>query len=189
MLVLDQFLYTAAATRTKSGYQVIARSSGISEEIVSELSKYVFPLGIDPSEFKESRSLLILKNNKIAFSKVRNIGIGYDGRSDTFYNHTFVMDFKDFKKLDNDTRILENFYIENSTIQGSLPQQTIEAQKISLNLEGVEQLKPILRETLLGLFSKKKNCNFRCSKTTSCPKNIRTCSSISSLNFFFYISK
>lgn len=164
MLVLDQFLYTAAATRTKSGYQVIARSSGISEEIVSELSKYVFPLGIDPSEFKESRSLLILKNNKIAFSKVRNIGIGYDGRSDTFYNHTFVMDFKDFKKLDNDTRILENFYIENSTIQGSLPQQTIEAQKIPLNLEGVEQLKPILRETLLGLFSKKKIAIFDVQK-------------------------
>ena len=108
-MILEQFVYTAAATRTKTGYQIIARSKGITDDIVSQLNQYVFPLGIDPSEFKESRSLLILKNNKIAFSRIKNIGIGYDGRSDTFYNHTIVMNIKDFKEIDYDTRILENF--------------------------------------------------------------------------------
>ncbi len=156
MLVFDQFVYTAASTSSKSGYQFIARSSGISEEIISQLTQYVFPLGIDSSKFKESRSLLMLKKNKIAFSKVRNIGIGYDGRSDTFYNHTIVMDYDDFKKLDNDSRVLENLYIENPTLQGNLAQLKIESQKIPLSLEGVDSLKSILPETLLALFNKDK---------------------------------
>lgn len=156
MILLEQFVYTAAETTTRTGYQVIARSGGVSDEIVSQLNQYVFPLVIDPSEFKESRSLLILKKGKIAFSRIRNIGIGYDGRRDTFYNHTIVMNESDFKKIDYDTRILENFYFENSKIKGSLPQLKIEPQKIPLNLEIETDIQNVLYDFLLALFNKEK---------------------------------
>jgi|GEM_PF-6246155 len=154
-MILEQFVYTAA-TRTKTGYQIIARSKGITDDIISQLNQYVFPLGIDPSEFEESRSLLILKNNKIAFSRIKNIGIGYDGRSDTFYNHTIVMNIQDFKEIDYDTRILENFYFENPRIEGSLSHLKIESQKIPLKLRIDSDFENSLFDILTALFNREK---------------------------------
>src|SRR5690242_2564003 len=101
MLNVDQFVYTTATLSGKSGYQIIAKSSGITEEMISTLDPYLYPIGIIPSKFKESKSFLVFKKNKkISFSKIRNIGIGHDGRSNTLYNHTLVMDLDDFRQID-----------------------------------------------------------------------------------------
>ena len=73
MVVLDQFIYTTALIEGKKGYQIVAKSSGISSEIISELSSYLYPLGIISSEFNESHSLLILKTGEVVFSKIKII--------------------------------------------------------------------------------------------------------------------
>lgn len=157
MLNVDQFVYTTATLSGKSGYQIIAKSSGITEEMVSTLDPYLYPIGIIPSKFKESKSFLVLKKSKkIAFSKIRNIGIGHDGRSNTLYNHTLVMDLDDFRQIDCDTRILESFYFEDYNIQGSLPQLKIEPQRTTFYLGGIEGLESVLQEILSALFDKEK---------------------------------
>jgi hypothetical protein len=157
MLNIDQFVYTSASLSWKSGYQIIAKSNGVTEEIVSALDPYLYPIGITPSKFKESKSLLVLKKNKkIAFSKIRNIGIGYDGRGNTLYNHTLVMDLEDFRQIDFDTRILEHFYFEDFNIQGNLPRLKIEPRKSTLQIDEIEDIELVLREILSALFNEEK---------------------------------
>lgn len=88
MLKIDQFVYTTAITNEKKGYQIIAKSDGITDALISEINYYFYPIGVNTSKFNESKSLLVLKKDKkIVFSKIKNIGIGYDGRNNTLYNH------------------------------------------------------------------------------------------------------
>ena len=125
MLIIEQFIYTSANIGGKKGYQIVAKSDGVSDKIISEINPYLYPLGVTSSKFIESCSLLLL-GNKITYSKIKNIGIGHDGRNNTIYNHTLIMNVEDFKKILNDTRILEQYYIEDSTLEGELPQLKIE---------------------------------------------------------------
>lgn len=106
----DHFIYTASKIENNEGYQIIAKSAGITDEIIFKLEKYLYPLGVKINGFEESRSLLILPNNKIAYSIVKNIGIGYDGRRGTLYNHTFVIDENEFEELDFDSRVFEKTF-------------------------------------------------------------------------------
>ena len=125
MLIIEQFIYTSANIGGKKGYQIVAKSDGVSDKIISEINPYLYPLGVTSSKFTESCSLLLLEN-KIAYSKIKNVGIGHDGRNNTIYNHTLIMNVEDFRKILNDTRILEQYYIEDSTLEGELPQLKIE---------------------------------------------------------------
>ena len=156
MLTVDQFVYTTASLSGKSGYQIIAKSSGISEGIISELDDYLYPTGIVPSEFHESRSMLLLKNEKIAFSKIKNIGIGYDGRNNTLYNHTLVVNKEDFAKNGCDTRIFEQFYVENTSLQGKLPVLQIDPNVPEMDFQIAKNSEIIVKETLTELFRKQK---------------------------------
>ena len=106
MLNVEQFIYTAADIENKKGYQIVAKSKGITEKIVSELESYVYPINTDPGKFKESISFIPLENDLIAYSRIKNIGLGYDGRENTLYNHTFIFSKNDFERYDNDSRIL-----------------------------------------------------------------------------------
>ena len=135
MIYGEQFVYTAAKTKIEKGYHVIAKSEGISDDILSELRNYFYPLGIKHSQFKESRSLLLLKNNKVAFSIIKNIGTGFDGRPDAIYNHTIVLSKDDFQQINNDTRILETCYLGNSKKIGFLPTISIPIKKIPIDFE------------------------------------------------------
>ncbi len=47
----DHFIYTAAKIGSSEGYQIIAKSEGITDEIISQLSKYLYPLGVKVSDF------------------------------------------------------------------------------------------------------------------------------------------
>lgn len=154
MILCDHFIYASAKTDKKIGYQVIAKSDGITERILDSLSEYIYPLGANLNELKESKSLLVLKNKKIVFSIIK-IGIGFDGRSGTVYNHTFVLDEKDFKKLDYDSRKLEKYFIKDESLRGKLKKIEIEDFDYPPDLIKKHFHKTI-EPTLKALFKKKK---------------------------------
>lgn len=125
MFNVEQFIYTTATIENKKGYQIVAKSEGITNEIVTELGAYVYPINVDPSKFNESRSFLLLNNDLVAYSRIKNIGTGYDGRENTLYNHTFIFSKKDFEKDDWDSRFLDKFYVEDKGARGILPTLSI----------------------------------------------------------------
>lgn len=152
MINCEQFIYTSAKLKREKGYQVIAKSNGVSNEILSELKNYFYPLGIKHSKFQESRSLIVLKNNKIAFSMIKNIGTGFDGRPDAIYNHTIIITKDDFEKIHNDTRVLEDYYLHNSKLIGKLPSILVSPKIIPINFKLLEKNWEILPKILVNLF-------------------------------------
>jgi len=155
MISSDHFIYTSAKTDKQTGYQVIAKSNGITETILNSLTEYMYPLGANLKELKKSKSLLILKN-KIAFSVVE-IGIGFDGRGGTVYNHTFVIDEKDFKKLYYDSRILEEYFIKDDSLRDELKNIEIENFAFPLNFRFIQKNDPeLIKSSLSTIFKKKK---------------------------------
>lgn len=153
----EQLFYTTAAIGNKSGYQVTARSTGITEEIIQELEGYLYPVGVDSNKFTTSNSLLILKNEKIAFSTVRNVGTGFDGRDNTLYNHTIVLEKDQFEKIEYDSRNLQKYYVENTRKQGKLDKITIQENPTSINWEFFEKTPRNILETVLdAIFLSKK---------------------------------
>lgn len=155
MVVCEQFIFTAAKIDDNEGYQVIAKSKGISIEIVQNLREYLFPLGINDQEFQNSKSLIKLDKNIIAYSIVKNIGIGYDGRRGTLYNHTFVIKKNEFEQLYNDSRIFDDYFIEDYSIRGELKTIQIKPKQIPPNFNVLNKLEPVvLKSILFRLFKK-----------------------------------
>ncbi len=104
---VEQFVYT----KGKGGYQVVASSGGVGRDTIGEMQGYMYPAGVDPLAFSESRSLVTLDGGLAAYSIVQNVGVGPDGRDGTFYNHTFVMDAKEFQKSGCDSRPFDRLYM------------------------------------------------------------------------------
>lgn len=165
MAICEQFIYTTGKTKHEKGYQVISKSPGITKEIISECENYLYPAGINPNKFSQSRSLIILKKNKVAFSIIKNIGVGFDGRPGTIYNHTFVMEKDVFQKLDNDTRIFEQYYNQDPSLIGELSKVMIETKELPINFEGIKQIRSILPGILTALFKGEKIAIFKTEQT------------------------
>ncbi len=121
----DQFIYTTAEINQKKGYQVIAKSAGIDDNIINKLSNYLYPIGITPNLHKTSKSLVVVDNEYVAYSVVKNIGNGYDGRSGTLYTHTIVIGIDKFKKLDFNSKVFDKYLIDDYHIRGILEQLKI----------------------------------------------------------------
>lgn len=155
MLNVEQFIYTVASIGNKKGYQIIAKSAGVTEKIILELESYFYPIGVEPREFKESCSLILLENDLIAYSRIKNIGLGYDGRDNTLYNHSLIFSKNDFKLCGNDSRIFDKFYLENESIRGVLPTLSVNPTIPSLPLE-LDDVEIILEPILFSLFSNQK---------------------------------
>ncbi|MDE2589988.1 MAG: hypothetical protein KGL95_10040 [Patescibacteria group bacterium] len=157
MPICEQFIYTAAKIGLTEGYQVIAKSDGVSDEIIKKMSEYMYPIGVKTNEFKTSKSLIILDRKRIAYSIVKNIGVGYDGRRGTLYNHTFVIDKEEFEKSGNDSRTFDEHFIQNPSIRGTLPILKIEVFSKLPDLNSLKKLPDhTLKEILLALFKKSK---------------------------------
>ena len=155
MVLCEHFIFTSADLEEKSGYQVVSQSSGITSELLETLEDYMYPTGMDPSKFSESKSMLVMKD-KIAFTKAKNIGVGYDGRPDTVYSHTITMNIEDFKKFQYDSRIFNELYVEKRN-PGHLTPLPIEPKKFSpdfscIDVLGIAQFDDFIR----AVFSKKK---------------------------------
>ena len=129
----DQFIYTTAEINQKKGYQVIAKSAGIDDNIINKLSNYLYPIGITPNLHKTSKSLVVVDNEYVAYSVVKNIGNGYDGRSGTLYTHTIVIDIDKFKKLDYNSKVFDEYIIDDYNIRGILEQLKIKPIKPNID--------------------------------------------------------
>lgn len=157
LIECDHFIYTSEKTVEKIGYQIIAKSDGINNEITSEISGYLYPIGINPESFVESKSLLLLSKNKIAYSVVKNVGIGHDLRKGTLYNHTFVLDKKDFSKLQNDSKVLDGHFIHDSSLRGILNKINIDYKPSKIDFESLSKLgDTTLSEILYSIMTRKK---------------------------------
>lgn len=157
MPICDQFIYTSAKTEKQEGYQVIAKSEGISDDLISDLAGYFYPVGVKLSEFTESRSQLLLKNDKIAYSIVKNIGPGYDARTGTLYNHTFVISKDEFSLMQNDSRVFDDYFLFDPNLRNSLKKIKIEYEKSKPNFKTIKTLSVAHIENLIkNLFLGKK---------------------------------
>lgn len=153
MIRLDQLVYTACMTSKKRGYQVISQSEGISKDVILSMNLYFLPAGIGLGEFKSSKSMRILPCGKVAYSNIKNVGVGFDGRPDTLYNHTVVMSVEDFAKIGYDSTLLNLFYLEHA-VPGDLPTIDMEESISLLSIEDFKEARPLVRQFLGYLFSK-----------------------------------
>lgn len=155
MFNVEQFIYTTSTIENKKGYQIVAKSEGITENIITELNSYIYPMDIDPSKFNESRSFLLLKDDLVAYSRIKNIGTGYDGRENTLYNHTFVFSKVGFEKYNYDSRIFDKFYLEDKFARGILPTLSIDPPLQPFPLI-INEFTSVLEKILFSLFMNKK---------------------------------
>ncbi len=155
MPTCEHFIYTTAKTNLKTGYQIIAKSNGVNEKILKSMISYLYPLGVDPMRFTEAKSLLLLGKDKVAYSTVKNIGIGYDGRDGTLYNHTIITKKEDFAKIGYDTRILDKYFIEDYSIRGELDQLYVQPENIKIDFKYLKNLDENLLSTFLFYLFKK----------------------------------
>lgn len=157
MPICEHFVFTAAKIGINEGYQIVAKSEKISNSITQKLQGYLFPLGVDLNEFKKSKSLVIIDRNTIVYSIVKNIGVGYDGRKGTLYNHSFVINKSEFQKIGFDSRVFDRYFIENYNIRGKLPPIKLEETRTSPNFELLKKMnQKILRIILQALLKKSK---------------------------------
>ena len=154
MVLCEQFIFTSSKLGG-GGYQIISKSSGITNEILKELKEYVYPIGIEPSKFHDSKSMRVLEN-EIAFIQSKNIGVGQDGRPDTMYSHIIIMSKDNFKKIGNDSRIFNEYYLESRKL-GHLTPLSIENKKLNPDFTCVDIIGIIqVQECLKFIFKNKK---------------------------------
>ena len=120
----EQFAYMPAAVGSRRGYQVVAKSPGISDGILEQMEPYMFPAGLGRG-FSSSKSLLLLRGHLVAYSSITNVGAGYDGRPDALYNHTLVLSEENFAGIGFDTRALDSHFARDPPC-GALPRIPVE---------------------------------------------------------------
>ena len=120
MAEAEQLVYTTGNVQGRKGYQIVAKSRGITNEIASALRSHFHPPGIRPERFRESHSLVELAGGKVAYCHARNIGAGYDGRRDTVCSHVLVLEKADFAEQGYDTRRLAALHPRSKKMRGVL---------------------------------------------------------------------
>lgn len=126
LMKAEQLVYTTGNIRGRKGYQIVAKSRGITDEIASALRYHFHPPGIRPDDFGESHSLVDLAGGKVAYCHARNIGAGYDGRRDTICSHVVVLDKGDFARCGCDTRGFAGLHPGNKRMRGILPPMSLD---------------------------------------------------------------
>ena len=155
MPTCEHFIYTTAKTELKTGYQIIAKSKGVNDRFLNSMISYLYPLGVDPMEFTKAKSLLPLGKDHVAYSTVKNIGVGYDGRDGTVYNHTIILKKDDFTKIEYDTRILDKYFLEDYSVRGELESLYVQPEKIGIDFEYLQNLDSDFLSTILFYLFKK----------------------------------
>ena len=146
----EQFAYMPASVGSRRGYQVVAKSPGISGGILEQMEPYMLPAGLGRG-FSSSKSLLSLRGGLVAYSSITNVGDGYDGRPDALYNHTLVLSEDIFASIGFDTRALDAYFAKNPP-RGALPSIPVEgsapAPRISKRYQHL--VLPVLRALFAG---------------------------------------
>ena len=153
MTRIEQFVYTTTTHDVRSGYHVVARSPGITDKIISELDTYMLPAGVDPQNFGQSKSLVLIGNGThVAYRFARNIGHGPDGRPNAMLSHTLVIDVKSFGDLSYDSRKLDSLFSHFAPLHPLLPSVSIVAGADSPpDPDFVKTQTPLLTRTLYTL--------------------------------------
>ena len=147
----EQFVYMPAA-KGRRGYRVVAKSPGVSDDMLAQMETYMLPVGVGRG-FSNSKSLLLLRGNLVAYSNITNVGDGYDGRPNALYNHTLILSEQSFANVGFDTRALDA-YFSRSHLRGMLPCLSIEgrAPEPQISQECEHLVLPVLR----ALFAKQR---------------------------------
>lgn len=141
----EQFVYMPAAAKGRRGYQVVAKSPGVSDDMLAQMEPYMLPAGVGRG-FSSSKSLLLLRGNLVAYSNVTNVGDGYDGRPNALYNHTLILSEQSFASVGFDTRALDAHF-SRGHLRGVLPRISIEgrAREPQISQEYQHFVLPVLR--------------------------------------------
>lgn len=150
--VAEQFAYTPAAIGSRRGYQVVAKSPGISDGILAQMEPYMLPAGAGRG-FSGSKSLLLLRGHLVAYSSVTNVGDGYDGRPDALYNHTLVLSEEGFAGVGYDTRALDCHFAKDPP-RGALPRISVEGRAPAPLIQ--ESYRHLVLPVMRALFAGKK---------------------------------
>ena len=152
----EHFIYTADNTGLKKGYQIVSKSDSVDETILNDLINYLYPIGVNTSIFNKSKSMVII-NKSVVYSIIKNIGYGNDGRSGTLYNHTFLMHVDEFKKLNNDSRIFDDYFIDSKKYHKDLKSLNIKPKNIKIDFKYLNNLnKNFLGYAISSLLKKHK---------------------------------
>lgn len=157
MLCCQHFIYTTASLKDKSGYQIVAQSKNISSELLSKLKGNFLPVGVDPANIEKCYVFFVFEND-VVFSTIKNIGIGFDGRNNTLYNHSIILSKDDFLKIHNNPKVLSEYFIDDYSIQGNMEPVIINEQDIkNYDLSFfADWPKTILEYVFDGIFNNKK---------------------------------
>ena len=105
----DHFAFASAAADAGGNgacrYGIVARSPGVDDRTVRLMDGHLYPLGVDQRTFARSASLLEL-GETIAFTQARNAGHDAEGRPNSIYSHTVLVDRGDFEAIGCDTRVI-----------------------------------------------------------------------------------
>lgn len=133
-----------AQIASRKGYQVVAKSQGVTSEEVGFLESYGIPIALNPEAFTEGRRLFRLPSGRLGFNYLKNMGVGYDGRFGAIYSRTIIMKESQFVSFGADPRIVEPLFIQNPKEPGNLPQLELgSSQTLGIDFD-------VLRETLHG---------------------------------------
>lgn len=152
-MMAEQLVYTTSNIRGRKGYQIVAKSRGITDEIASALKSHFHPPGIRPEDFKESHSLVELAGGRVAYCHARNIGAGYDGRRDTLCSHVLVLARGDFARHGCDTRRFASLHPGRRRMRGLLPPVRLGPRSLPPPATDARGMGPALRGALPLLLS------------------------------------
>ena len=106
-ILCDHFAF-ASAPAAEGGacrYGITARSPGVDDRTVGLLDGNLYPAGVDQGRFARSVSMIVL-DEKVALTQARNAGDDSEGRPNSIYSHTVLVDRGDFESIGCDTRVV-----------------------------------------------------------------------------------
>lgn len=106
-ILCDHFAFASAPAGEGGAcrYGIVAKSPGVDDRAVRQLGGHLYPLGVNQASFTRSASLQVL-DKSVAFTQARNAGYDRDGRPDSIYSHTVLVDKRDFEAIGCDTRVI-----------------------------------------------------------------------------------
>ena len=151
----DHFVFASAASGRDGTcrYGIAARSPGVGEDVPRLLGGHLYPLGVDQGRFARSSSLIVLDDG-VAFTQARNAGPDSEGRPDSIYSHTVMIQKDDFEALGHDTRAVA-MQCPRDWLEGDLRPLKIRPMDLSMDFSsarrlGISRLRPFLEAVFSG---------------------------------------
>lgn len=160
----DHFAFASAPDGRNGAcrYGIVAKSPGVDDVAVRQMDGHLYPLGVDQASFNRSVSLLVL-DKCVAFTRARNAGHDRDGRPNSIYSHTVLVDKRDFEAFGCDTRVIAA-QCPQAEQSGAL--RPLEIRPLDLGMDfasarrlGLVPLRPFLESMFAG-------CNVAVRNTT-----------------------